>query len=62
MKRLNRINKIRFNGNVKSVIVIFLIVGIVIGSYFGLQLALNNSIPFRVVESGSMCVIYDGTL
>jgi signal peptidase I len=60
MKGLNRINKIRFNGNVKSVIVIFLIFGIVIGSYFGLQLALNNSIPFRVVESGSMCVIYDG--
>ena len=26
----------------------------VIGSYFGLQLGLNTSVPFRVVESGSM--------
>ena len=60
MKRIIKISKIRFNGNVKSAIIILLIVGIIIGSYFGLQLALNNSIPFRVVESGSMCVIYDG--
>ena len=60
MKRLNRISRIRHNDNFKSVLVIFLIIGIVIGSYFGLQLALNTSVPFRVVESGSMCVPYDG--
>jgi signal peptidase I len=57
---LYRISKLRHNGNVKSGIVIFLIVGIVIGSYFGLQLVLNTSVPFRVVESGSMCVTFDG--
>jgi signal peptidase I len=60
VKILNRLNKVRLNGNVKSAIVIFLIVGIVIGSYFGLQLVLNTSVPFRVVESGSMCVTFDG--
>lgn len=60
MKRLHRISRIRYNDNFKSVLVIFLVVGIVIGSYFGLQLVLNTSVPFRVVESGSMCVTFDG--
>lgn len=48
------ISRIRHNVHFKSVIVIFLIVGIIISSYFGLQLGLNTSVPFRVVESGSM--------
>ena len=51
---MHSISKIWHNANVKSVVAIFLIVGIVIGSYFGLQLGLNTSVPFRVVESGSM--------
>ena len=51
---MNNISRIRHNTHFKSVIIIFLIVGIIIGSYFGLQLGLNTSVPFRVVESGSM--------
>ena len=60
MTILQRLSKLRLDGNVKSVIVIFLIVGIVIGSYVSIQLVLNTSVPLRVVESGSMCVPYDG--
>ena len=37
-----------------------MIVAIVLGFFFGLQLALGTSVPVRVVESGSMCVPYDG--
>jgi signal peptidase I len=51
---LNNISRIRHNTHFKSFIIVFLIVGIIIGSYFGLQLGLNTSVPFRVVESGSM--------
>ncbi len=45
---------------IKSAIIIGLIVAIVLGFFFGLGLALNTSVPVRVVESGSMCVPYDG--
>jgi signal peptidase I len=38
----------------KSVIVILLIVAVVLGIFFGVQLALDTSVPIRVVESGSM--------
>jgi signal peptidase I len=31
-----------------------------LGLFFGLQFALGTSVPVRVVESGSMCVTYDG--
>ena len=37
-----------------------MIVAIVLGFFFGLQLVLGTSVPVRVVESGSMCVPYDG--
>jgi signal peptidase I len=33
---------------------IVVIIGLVLGFFFGLQLALNNPVPLRVVESGSM--------
>lgn len=52
--------KIRRNEYVKSAIVIGLIVAVVLVLFFGLQLALGTSVPVRVVESGSMCVPYDG--
>ena len=37
-----------------------LIVAVVLGFFFGLQLVLGTAVPVRVVESGSMCVPYDG--
>ena len=54
------ITRIRRNEYFKSAIVIVVIVAIVLGFFFGLQLALGTSVPVRVVESGSMCVPYDG--
>lgn len=52
MKHL--LKNVKLNQSSKSIIVIILIIGVVIGSYFGTQLILNNPVPFRVVESGSM--------
>ena len=52
--------KIQRNEYVKSVIVIAVIVVVVLGFFFGLQFALGTAVPVRVVESGSMCVPYDG--
>ena len=52
------INKIKKNEYIKSAIVIALIVALVLGFFFGLRAFLN--IELRVVESGSMCVPYDG--
>ena len=52
--------RIRRNEYFKSVIVILLIVAVVLGIFFGVQFALGTAVPIRVVESGSMCVPYDG--
>ncbi len=52
--------KIRRNEYFKSAIVIAVIIAIVLGLFFGLQLVLGTGVPVRVVESGSMCVPYDG--
>ncbi len=52
--------RIRKNEYVKSAIAIAIIIGIVLGFFFGLQLVLGTGVPVRVVESGSMCVPYDG--
>jgi signal peptidase I len=57
---LNILTKIRRNEYFKSAIVIVLIVAVVLGFFFGLQLVLGTAVPVRVVESGSMCVPYDG--
>jgi len=57
---LSIITRIRRNENVKSAIVIAVIIAMVLGVFFGLQLVLGTSVPVRVVESGSMCVPYDG--
>ena len=47
------------NDYFKTVIAIALIVGIVLGFFFGLQLGLHTSNPMLTVESGSMCIPYD---
>ncbi len=52
--------RIRRNEYIKSAIVIAIIVGLVLGFFFGLQLVLGTGVPVRVVESGSMCVPFDG--
>ena len=52
--------RIRRNEYFKSALVIVVIVGVVLGIFFGLQFALGTAVPVRVVESGSMCVPYDG--
>lgn len=44
----------------KSAIAIAVIVVIILSLFLGLRLALNTDVPVRVVESGSMCVPYDG--
>lgn len=48
------------NDYFKTAIAIALIVGIVLGFFFGLQLVLNTPYPALTVESGSMCIPYDG--
>ncbi|HSV50319.1 MAG TPA: hypothetical protein VLH35_08370 [Candidatus Acidoferrales bacterium] len=45
---------------IKSAVAIAVIVIVVLGFFFGLSFALNADVPIRVVESGSMCVRYDG--
>jgi signal peptidase len=45
---------------IKSAVAIAIIVALVLGFFFGLRFALNTDTPVRVVESGSMCVAYDG--
>jgi len=52
--------KIIRNEYIRSAIVIVIIIAVVLGLFFGLQFALGTSVPVRVVESGSMCVTYDG--
>ena len=45
----------------KSILVVAVGVLIIGGFFFGLPLALNVDVPIRVVESGSMCVTYNGS-
>ena len=54
------IRKLWRNDYFKSALVIGIVIAVVLGLFFGLQLALNTSVPIRVVESGSMCIPYDG--
>jgi signal peptidase I len=57
---LSLLSKITRNENFKSILAILVIIIVVLGFFFGLQFALNTEVPVRVVESGSMCLIYDG--
>lgn len=52
------LKKLWKNDYFKTAIAIALIVAIIFGFFFGLQLALDTPVPVRVVESGSMCVPY----
>jgi signal peptidase I len=54
------LKKLLKNDYIKTAIAITLIIAIVFGFFFALQLALGTAVPIRVVESGSMCVPYDG--
>jgi len=54
------LKKLWKNDYFKTVIAIALIIGIVLGFFFGLQLGLKTSYPLLTVESGSMSIPYDG--
>ena len=57
---LSILTKIKKSDNLKSAIAIALVVAVVLGFFIGLRAVLNTDVPVRVVESGSMCVPYDG--
>jgi signal peptidase I len=52
--------KLWSNDYFKTALTIALIIVVIVGVLVGMQLALGGSVPIRVVESGSMCVPYDG--
>ena len=52
--------KLWSNDYFKTAFTIALIIVVIAGVFVGVQLALGASVPIRVVESGSMCVPYDG--
>ena len=52
--------KLWSNDYFKTPLTIALIIVVIVGVFVGVQLALGASVPIRVVESGSMCVPYDG--
>jgi signal peptidase I len=52
--------KLWSNDYFKNALTIALIIVVIVGVFVGVQLALGASVPMRVVESGSMCVPYDG--
>jgi signal peptidase I len=51
------LKKLWKNDYFKTAVAVALIVAIVAGFFFGMQLVLGASVPIRVVESGSMCVV-----
>ena len=51
---LKAVTKLWRNDYVKPVVAIIIIVGVVLGAFFGLRVVLNTDTPVRVVESGSM--------
>jgi signal peptidase I len=51
------LKKLWKNDYFKTVVAIALIIVIVVGFFFGMQLVLGVAVPIRVVESGSMCVV-----
>ncbi len=48
--------KVWQNRHFKTILPIAIAVFLVLGSFLGLQFALDNPTPLRVVESGSMCI------
>ena len=57
---MSGLRKLWKKDSVKTVAALALIIGIILGLYVSTQVALGVSVPLRVVESGSMCVQYDG--
>jgi signal peptidase I len=55
------LKKLWKNDYFKTVFAIVLIVAIVLGFFFGLQLGLKTSYPMLTVESGSMSIPYDSS-
>jgi signal peptidase I len=51
---LGPLAKIRRNNYFKSAVAIVILIVVVLGIFAGLEIFLNNSVPVRVVESGSM--------
>jgi signal peptidase I len=45
--------------NIRTIIAVFIIIGLTLGLFFGLGLILNTDTPLRVVESSSMSVPYN---
>jgi signal peptidase I len=60
MAKAIALKKLLKNDYFKTVIAIVLIVFIIVGFFFGMTLVLGSAVPIRVVESGSMCVPFDG--
>ena len=60
MAKVIDLKKLWKNDYFKTAIAIVLVVVIIVGFFFGIQLVLGAAVPIRVVESGSMCVPYDG--
>ncbi len=53
---MSALRKLWKNSYVKAAVGMLLVVGIVLGAFLSLELALGTAVPLRVVESGSMCV------
>jgi len=60
MQKVIDIKKLWKNDYFKTALAIALIIAIIVGFYASVALALGTPVPIRVVESGSMCVPYDG--
>jgi signal peptidase I len=60
MAKVLDLKKLCKNDYFKTALAIALIVVIIAGFFFGMQLVLGSAVPIRVVESGSMCVPYGG--
>ena len=58
---MSGLKKLWKNDYFKTAVAIIIIVAIVLGFLFGLQLALNTPNPALTVESGSMCIPYDAS-
>ena len=60
MQKVIDLKKLWKNEYFKTALAIGLIIAVIAGFYVGVALALGTTVPIRVVESGSMCVPYDG--
>ena len=60
MQKVFDLKKLWKSDYFKTALAIVLIVVIIAGFFFGMELVLGTAVPIRVVESGSMCVPYDG--